>query len=260
NRKTVKRYWAIFTCLSLRAIHLEVAADLTTDSAINVLRRFVARRGCPDKIWSDNGTNFHGADQELKRALKEMLLKNELNQKFAAKGITWKFNPPASPHMGGAWERMVKSVKIALQASLREAVVKEDVLHTLFCEVEFIVNSRPLTHVSVDPEDPECLIPNHFLMSGHVIGNVPGNFSDDDLHRRCQWKVVQRYSDMMWSRWVKEYLPTLSRRTKWFQTTTPIQVGAVVVVADKDGPRNSWPLGQVVKIYAGRDGQVSWRI
>ncbi|CAG7817993.1 unnamed protein product, partial [Allacma fusca] len=99
QRKHIKRYGVLFTCLSIRAIHLEVAPDLSTDAAINAIRRFIARRGAPEELWSDNGTNFRGADNELKRALSE-IDGETIQRTFATKGITWRFNPPASPHMG----------------------------------------------------------------------------------------------------------------------------------------------------------------
>ncbi|CAG7722249.1 unnamed protein product, partial [Allacma fusca] len=118
-RRHVKRYGVVFTCFSTRAIHLELATDLSTDGAINAIRRFIARRTVPEILWSDNGTNFHGADRELQRAVQSMD-KEALVRRFAGQGMTWRFNPPASPHMGGVWERLVKSVKVALSAVLKE--------------------------------------------------------------------------------------------------------------------------------------------
>jgi transposase InsO family protein len=109
GRSRQKRYGALFTCLSTRAVHVEIAHSLDTGSAIMAIRRFAARRGIPEKIFSDNGTNFHGAERELRESL-EQLNQQQITQDLAIKGIQWIFIPPGSPHMGGVWERMVQNL------------------------------------------------------------------------------------------------------------------------------------------------------
>lgn len=255
GRRREKRYGVLFTCMATRAIHLEIAASLTTDSAIMAIRRFSARRGFPNKIFSDNGTNFRGADKELANALKEFD-QGQITADLSNKGVEWHFNPPSAPHMGGSWERMVKSVKTTLLVVLREQAPREEILQTLFAEVENIVNSHPLTHVSTDHNDMESLTPNHFLlgMSGNMP--IPGMFDDSDLILRKQWRKSQRFADQFWKRWVREYLPVLTRRTKWHQQTKPIQIGNLVLVADGNLPRNCWPRGIVTSVFPGTDGIV----
>ncbi|CAG7785078.1 unnamed protein product, partial [Allacma fusca] len=211
-----------FIRVRVRAVHLELAADLSTSAAINAFRRFIGRRGIPDDIYSDNGTNFKGASRELKLAIQE-LENDKIVEAALVKGCTWHFIPPGSPHMGGAWERLVRSVKLALQVTLKERVPREDVLQTLLVEAEAVVNSRPLTFVSVDANDPESLTPNHFLLGKNNALYSPGIFSDDDAKIRNQWKFSQKLADLFWSRWLKEYLPTLTRRTKWFTPAVPIK-------------------------------------
>ncbi|CAG7723782.1 unnamed protein product [Allacma fusca] len=255
GRRKEKRYGAIFTCMAVRAVHLEVAESLSTDTAINVIRRFVARRGCPKQLFSDNATNFRGACKELKIALRE-LDTLELQKVLVNKGIDWHFVPPGSPHMGGSWERLVRSVKVSLEATLKERAPRGDVLHTLFTEAEFVVNSRPLTFVSLDPKDKESLTPNHFLIGPENSCGPPGVFEDADLRLRKQWRFTQRLADHFWCRWVKEYLPDLTRKTKWFRAVTPLKVGDVVVVADNTAPRNTWPKGILVRTFPGKNGQV----
>ncbi|CAG7729101.1 unnamed protein product, partial [Allacma fusca] len=156
GRRREKRYGVLFTCLTVRAVHIELADNLSTASTINALRRFIGRRGSPDDIFSDNGTNFKGASRELREAFGNLDQK-KIVETATAKGINWHFIPPASPHMGGCWERLVRSVKVALEESLRDRVPREEVLTTLLVEAEALVNSRPLTYVSVDPDDPESL-------------------------------------------------------------------------------------------------------
>ena len=210
----------------------------------------------PEKMYSDNGTNFRGAANELKSALMELDQK-EIMEKLAVKGIEWHFIPPSAPHMGGCWERLVRCVKVALTATLKERSPKEEVLQTLFVEAEHSVNCRPLTHVSLDSADMEALTPNHFLI-GSSSGNVvaPGVFTDSDLYLKKLWRQSQRLADCFWKRWVKEYLPTLTRRTKWTKSSEPVKVGDLVLIADGDLPRNQWPRGVVTNTYPGKDGIV----
>jgi hypothetical protein len=257
GRRQEKRYGVLFTCLTIRAIHIDVVSDLTTTSALMALRRFIARRGCPKTIWSDNATTFRGADRELQKAVRA-IDKDELVRYGSMRRIEWRFIPPASPHMGGCWERMVKAVKTALKATLKTRVPREDTLATVLIEAEAIVNGRPLTYVPLDHIDDLPLTPNDFLfpMTDRTdITTTSGTFADGDLLRRS-WRESQRLADLLWKRWVKEYLPTLTRREKWYRTSAPLVDGDVVVIADSQSPRNLWLRGIVIKTYPGRDGQV----
>jgi transposase InsO family protein len=262
GRRVEKRWGVIFTCLSTRAVNLQVAASLNTDSAIMAIMRLSNQRNRPSTIYSDNGTNFHGANNELLKALKELDPK-EMTERMLTKSINWIFNPPAAPHMGGVWERLVGSVKRTIEGIMKERTVTDEVLYTVFTEVENILNSRPLTKVSVDPNDPESLTPNHFL-KGYSSGvgdlrkeNSPwGEFDDTDLFLRKAWRTSQRLADHFWSRWIKEYLPTLTKRVKWMKSTETIKVDDIVIVVDDQAPRNTWNKGRVTAVFPGRDGRV----
>lgn len=179
KRRQEKRWGVIFTCLSVRAIHLELASSLRTDSAIMAIRRMISRRGCPAVIWSDNSTNLRGADVELKKAISE-IDQEVIGIETANENIEWHFIPPTGAHMGGCWERLVRSVKVSLAVILKERVPSHESLVTLLTEVESIVNSRPLTHVAYDPQEETSLTPNHFLI-GSSSGSAPGKFDDNDL-------------------------------------------------------------------------------
>lgn len=135
GRRTMKNWIALFTCLTVRAVHIEVVESLSSDSALMALRRFIARRGCPTRIHSDNGTAFVSASNILP----------DLYDFSVNRGIDWKFIPPSSPFMGGCWERLVGSVKTSLKFTLKDRTPRMEVLHTLLLEVEAIVNARPLT-------------------------------------------------------------------------------------------------------------------
>ena len=220
GKRVEKRYVALFTCLTIRAVHLELANALTADSAIMALRRFSARRGSPRIIYSDNGLNFVKADEELSDLMHKLDYKKMIEH-AALNKLEWKFNPPTACHMGGAWESLIKSVKSALVATLKNARPGEEVLRTVLAEIEHSVNSRPLTHVSPDPRDSEALTPNHFMF-GSSSGQVQLP-SFDQTHQCTQkdYELSQKYADLFWSRWLREYLPTLLARKKVANSTTP---------------------------------------
>ncbi|XP_068704024.1 uncharacterized protein [Montipora foliosa] len=109
KRNSIKRYGCLFTCLASRAVHIEISHSLDTNSFIDALRRFIARRGSPEIIRSDNGTNFHGGKRELRSALSEWN-HQKINAFASQREIKWIFNPPTASHMGGVWERIVQSV------------------------------------------------------------------------------------------------------------------------------------------------------
>ena len=253
-RRTEKRYGLLATCMATRAIHLEVVHSLDTDSCIMALRRFFARRGRPSIIVSDNGTNFVGSCRELRAELRAM--EKDIAEKLSAFEVDWRFNPPAASHMGGVWERMVRSVKNTLKVVVGRQTLTDEVLVTVFAEVEHMVNSRPLTHVSSEPTDPEALTPNHFLLGGASRHLAPGLVRDRDLCSRRKWKHVQAVAEHVWNRWTKEYIPTLIQRSKWRQEQRNLQVGDLVLMAESHLSRGSWPLARVSRVFPAADGRV----
>ena len=254
GRHKEKRWGVIFTCLTIRAVHMEVARDLTTDAFIMVLQNFIARRGTPLEIYCDNGTNFKGAEAELKKAVHEIDF-SKVEIKFSSEPIIWHFNPPASPHMGGAWERLIRSVKTILYKISPQFSFREDTLLNALLECERTINSRPLTYVELETSADEALTPNHFLI-GSSNGNKPlGEFSESSGLRK-HWRKIQFFADVFWKRWIQEYLPTLTKRTKWFQKQKNLVVNDVVIVVDPNLPRNNWPLGIITEVNKGKDGKV----
>ncbi|XP_054726309.1 uncharacterized protein LOC129236117 [Anastrepha obliqua] len=255
KRSTEKRYGVLFTCLTTRAVHLEVAYSLSTDSCILAVRNFMARRGSPLEIWSDNGTNFKGAERELKSAF-TLVDQNRLTRTFTSAATNWHFIPPASPHMGGAWERLVRSVKDVLQQILTSNCPNDEILHAALMEVEMTVNSRPLTYIPIDHEEEEALTPNHFLLgSSNGVKPIAEPVTEGVLMRR-NWRTSQNLADAFWRRWVTEYLPTITRRTKWFEDVKAIKVGDIAYIVDPNNPRNSWPKGKVIGVRTSADGRV----
>ncbi|XP_068242319.1 uncharacterized protein [Palaemon carinicauda] len=189
GRQIRKRYGVLFTCLSTRAIHIERADSLDTSSYINALRMFVARRGNVKKIWCDNGTSFHGAEKELRKSLQEM--NDDQVEAFLSKeSISWTFNPPAASHMGGVWERQIRTVRKVLTPLFKEHAgrLDDESYRTLLTEVEAIVNDHPLTTVSDSPEDLKPLSPAQLLtQKSSVVMPPPGVFQKGDIYLRQRW-------------------------------------------------------------------------
>jgi hypothetical protein len=248
GRGREKRYGCLYTCLTIRAIHIEKLHSLDTDSFINSLRRCIARRGVPDLIRSDNGTNFVGGQRELQEAMDQWNASRKTKDFLLQRNIKWEFNPPTASHMGGVWERQIRTVRKSLNAIMKEQVLDDEQLDTLFCEVEAIVNNRPITPVSTDPKDDEPLTPSHLLLLRSGPKTPPGCFIKHDIYGR-RWRHVQYLSDQFWRRWVREYLPQLQLRQKWLVKRPNLSINDIVLVMDESTTRNSWPLARVINVF-----------
>lgn len=206
GRKELKRWGLIFTCMASRAIHLETLNGMTTDSFVNALRRFIARRGKVREIRSDQGTNFVGAKNELAAALQE--LQEPIKQFLSSQDcdlIHFKMNVPHASHMGGIWERQIRTTRSVLTSLLSDhgTQLDDEALRTLMTEAENIVNSRPLTVENLaDPLGAEPLTPNHLLtFKTQVVLPPPGKFESADLYSRKRWRRVQYLANQFWLRW-----------------------------------------------------------
>ena len=256
RRSTVKRWGCIFTCLAIRAIHIEVLHSMNTDSFISAFRRFQNRRGDTANVYSDQGTNFIGGERELREALEE-LDHNEIATQLAKHGADWHFNPPMASHRGGATERMIRSVRQVLSTAVGAQVLNDEQLLTVFTEAERCVNSRPLTSVISDARDMRALTPSMLLtLRNHDVTMPPGIFDENDNIARRWWRQAQYISDIFWQRWVKEYLVTLHERQRWQHVKRSLQVGDIVLMNNVGTPRCQWPLARVVKVCDSRDGHV----
>jgi hypothetical protein len=236
-----------------RAVHIEIAHSLTSDSFLMALHRFIARRGKPIKICSDNGTNFVGAEKELNQMIQELDNKKVKNY-FLMEAIEWSFLPPNSPHMGGVWERLVRSVKTVLKSLTKQQLLTDEQLLSFLAEVEKILNGRPLTTVSLDPKDSLPLTPNHLLL---LKGNpcYPSSLVKRNYVQR-RWQLIQSIANTFFKRFINEYLPLLHERNKWTKAHENLRVNDIVLLMDENTPRGNWPLAQVVDVNTGRDGLV----
>ena len=262
GRKELKRYGVLFTCMASRAVHIETANSLETDSFINALRRFISRRGPIRQLRSDQGTNFVGARTELAQALAEMD-QEKIRTKLLEEQCDWfsfKMNVPAASHMGGVWERQIRSARNVLSSLLLDngKQLDDESLRTLMCEAEAIVNSRPLTvNQLADPDSSSPLTPNHLLtMKSKVVLAPPGAFQPADMYCRKRWRRVAHLANEFWTRWRKEFLLSLQQRQKWTRPRRNLIVDDVVMIKDENLPRSVWQLARVSAVYPSSDGQV----
>ncbi|XP_076660083.1 uncharacterized protein LOC143363372 [Halictus rubicundus] len=258
SRTHIKVYVAVFVCLSVKAIHLELVSDLTSEAFIAALRRFIARRGHCINIYSDNGTNFVGANNEL-RDLRELLQSDDHNEKvktfLADRSITWNFIPPLTPHFGGIWEAAVKSFKRHFWRIAGAERFTFEVFNTLIIEIEAVLNSRPLTPISSDPNDTLVLTPGHFLIGDSLTSLRERDFRDVPSNRLSTWQHIQKLKQHFWNRWYKEYLNEMTSRSRWSSGTHPIKEGTIVLLREDNVPPMQWPLGRVIKVYPGSEAQ-----
>ncbi|XP_052250735.1 uncharacterized protein LOC127857971 [Dreissena polymorpha] len=255
RRSSVKRYGCLFSCLTTRSVYTEIAHSLTTNSFLAVYQRFTSRRGYPENLFSDNGTNLVSGDKELRKSIEEWN-QSKIGRYLLQNNVEWKFNPPYGSNMGGAWERMIRSTRTILKSLANKQLLTDEKFLTLIAETERIINDRHITPVSNDPKDISALKPSMLLLMKSNLSIPRGVFPADDTYSRRWWKQIQYLSDVFWKRWVKEYLPTLQIRQKWQRKTRKLQAGDIVLVADDNIPRGQWPLGRVTEVFKGRDGLV----
>ena len=250
-----KRWAILFTCLTCRAVHIEVVDSMSSSAFINAFRRFIAIRGEVKEIRSDQGTNFVGATDDLGIDVVRVGV-DPVKTFLHDRGISWVFNPPHSSHMGGVWERIIGVTRRILDSMLLDSSSKQlthEVLITLMAEVTAIINARPLVPVSSDQDCPEVLSPT-MLLTQKRCSSV--HFECQSVDPRIQWKYVQSLADTFWKRWRTEYLQTLQQRRKWKTDEPNLKTGDVILLKEKGVYRNSWPLGRVVKVFPSQDGKV----
>ncbi|XP_014216417.1 uncharacterized protein LOC106645145 [Copidosoma floridanum] len=256
NRNRVKTYGCIFVSMATKAVHLEIVSDLTTAGFLGAFSRFMSRRGTLAHVYSDNGTNYVGANSHLRElyALLNSEKHREMVHAFKAdREIVWHFNPPLSPHFGRLQEVAVKSFKHHFKRVLKDQLLTYEQITTLVSEIEAILNSRPLCSLSADPNDPLTISAGHILI-GRPFTVLP----DHDLtlipdNRLTTWRFITKARQSFWQRWHKEYLSELQKRQKWQGSNGKIEIGSVVILMDPNLPCSRWPLGVVIETFPGND-------
>ncbi|XP_055615027.1 uncharacterized protein LOC129761333 [Toxorhynchites rutilus septentrionalis] len=238
NSRPIKGYVAVFVCLSIKAVHIELVGDLSTASFLAALRRFIARRGKPRLIECDNARNFRGASREVAELVKKLIdqqLQNEVIRSCSDDGIDFKFIPPRSPNFGGLWEAAIKSFKTHLKSTLGNTILTAEQLTTLLAQIESCMNSRPLTQLSADPDDLEVLTPGHFLIHRPLAALAEPSYEELPFERLDRWQQP---------------------KTKWTRKKDNISIGTLVLVKDDGLPPLKWRYGRVTHIFLGDDGNI----
>ncbi|XP_031359032.1 uncharacterized protein LOC116182630 [Photinus pyralis] len=242
--KSYKGYICIFVCFATKCIHLELSSDLTSETFIASLRRFIARRGRCSVIHCDCGTNFVGANRQILQLFQ---------QAAETENIEFRFHPPGSPHFSGLAEAGDKSVKTHLYRTIGEQILTYEEFYTLLTQIEAVLNSRPLYPASNDPNDISALTPGHFLTLEPLSCLPEPDLSHLKLSTLNRWQLLQRLHTQFWSRWRNEYLHTLQQRGKWLNPPQSISEGDLVLIKNENTSPLHWPLGRIVKLYLGKD-------
>lgn len=257
NASSSKAYISLFICMATKATHLELVNGLTTEAFIAALDRFFSVRGYSSEIYSDNGTNFVGTNNEFKKiaelhrsAEHQEQVTNHCTQKF----VDWKFIPPRAPHFGGIWESQVKVVKHFLERILGDSLLTFEELYTVLKKIEAIMNSRPLTQESEDPSDLRVLTPGHFLIGRALIGKPERDLIDVPLYRLTRYQRIQNLTQHFWKRFQSEYISQLQQRTKNYKKIVAIKPGDLVMLKDDSSMTMNWTLGRILETYPGNDG------
>ena len=250
--KDGSKIWILlFTCAIFRAVHFEIIKNMSTDCFILALRRFLARRNRVQKIYSDHGSNFEGA-----RNLLESIDWTKVSEFSSSKRVEWTMIPPKAPFYGGWYERLFGILKNLLRKTLGKAALTEDEFTTLTIEVENIMNNRPLTYDSDEVTALRPLTPNHFLSNSIFSDMSPTEEWDiidhNTLNRRTRY--IASIREQLKIRFKQEYLSLLLQLKG--KPGYKIQIGDVVLIEDENRKRVLWPLGQIIQVYPGNDGEV----
>ncbi|XP_060665556.1 uncharacterized protein LOC132797796 [Drosophila nasuta] len=213
-----------------KAIHHEATTDLTAEKFLEAFSRFVARRGCPLHMYSDNGKTHQD--------------------------LAYHFNPPGAPHMGGLWEAGLKSFKTHFYKTVSSVKHTFEELSTLLSKIEACLNSRPLSPMSEDVSDLAALTPGHFLIGGPLLSMAEPESREDVESIRNRWQRLKALNQHFCVRWKNEYLKELHKRNKWQSPSRDLQIGDMVVIREENIPPQEWRLGRVLTACPSADERV----
>lgn len=253
--KSYKGYICLFVCMVTRAVHLEAVTDLTAKGFIAAFRRFTSRRGFCHDMFSDNGTNFVGADRQLREIFDsaKSSLPTEIAELLTLHRTTWHFIPPHSPNFGGLWESGNKIMKLHLRKVVGNSTLTYEELATVLSQIEACMNSRPISLLSDNPNDPLPLTPGHFLVGEPLINLVDEDYTKCNLSSLDRWRLTQKIVTDFWNKWYKEYLTTLNQRYKWNSKSTEPEINDIVVIKEDNMPPSKWLLGIIIQKHPGPD-------
>ena len=254
---TSKVYVCLYTCAATRAVHLELTRTLSTQEFLLSFRRFVNRRGLPSVLTSDNATTFKSASREIQRICRS----KEVQDFIASRSVTWQFIVEKAPWWGGFWERLVRSVKIALKKVIGRTSLDYDELLTVLTEIEGVINARPITYIYDDEESVSYALTPSQLIYGRRLCSNPNSQHNEisstntSLTRRARYhrQILRQFT----SRWRREHLLNLresSQVNSKRQKTEALTVGDIVIIKNDKTNRSFWRLGRIEQLITGGDG------
>ena len=255
KNKQGKAYVALYTCATSRAVHLHLLPDMTADEFKRSLGEFIARRGLPTRIVSDNGKTFVATAKWLNKLKRN----HKVNDFLARRNILWVFNLARSPWWGGFFERMVGLMKVALRKAVGRASLTFDQLKEVLMDVEVQLNNRPLGYMEDDIESLP-LTPNTLIHGANI--SLPeedlDDMEEDEVKRMSKRaKYIQRCKDTIWKRWTTEYIRSLrERRLNQTGKTSEIKIGEIVLIKGEEKYRGQWKIGVIQEFVKGRDGVI----
>jgi len=244
-----KAWIVLYTCALYRGVYLDVIDSLTTEDFIESLEQFTWTVGRPSRIFSDNGTNFVGANNLMKK-----LPWSKLESKLHCKQIRWIFNPPSAPWWGGYWERLVRTVKELLRKMIGTAKLTRKELVNCMGSISYTINNRPLTTISEDDDDLIPLTPAMFMRDLPVAG-LPerDHIASKDL--QGAYMKLSALKTALKDRFRKEYLSQLVQKGNERKAVVS-EIGDIVLVGHDNKKRYDWPLGKILELYPGKDGKI----
>ncbi|CAK1584170.1 unnamed protein product [Parnassius mnemosyne] len=254
--RSTKEYICLFICMATRAVHLELVSDLTSEAFIAAFKRFVSRRGHCSDLWSDNATTFVGADRILQVLLTEerSSVAVDIADWLANNGTYWHRIPPYSPNFGGLWEAGIKSTKSHLKRVIGNSLLTFEEFSTVLSQIEACLNSRPISRINNNMDDPFPLTPGHFLIGEPLVLVPDENYLTSNINSLKRWQITQRMVQTFRKRWSREYLTQFLQRHKWKGHTPDPKIGDVVLVKEDDLPPARWLYGIIIAKHPGLDG------
>ena len=249
-----KTYVAVFVCFATKAVHLELVSSLTKEACLGALKRFTGRRGTPARIYTDNATNFMGARNDLMKleALLQSNSESSITSFGTVEGLEWVMIPPRAPHFGGLWEAAVRKMKHHLRRVVGKQILTYKELLSYVVQIEAILNSRPLTPATEDPNDLAPLTPGHFLIESPIT-TVAQRKPENPTSLGQRFRLLQELVNSFWKTWQRDYLVYLQVRKRWLKDGFTFKCGELVLIAEDNQPPLHWKMGRITEIYPGND-------
>ena len=255
KQRNKKKVWGvIFNCTITRALYIDLTEDYSTEAILQVIRRFVAIRGCPAEIQSDQGSQLIAAAKDI--AELTTCWDWEPIETWATNNrIKWTLAPAEGQHQNGLSESLIRSIKRSIKHKIGCQILSFSQLQ-MFFEIANIINSRPIGIITCsDPTHPETITPNDLIL-GRSTNEVPQGPFDTNKSVSKRFRYLQKLISEWWDEWYQSVLPSLVPCYKWLQRHRNVQVGDVCLIRYGKEKRANYRLGIVKAVNKGTDGLI----